>query len=130
MENLPADRRYTREHEWARTEDGLVRVGITAYAVRQLGDITLVELPRCGARLVAGDRFGDIESVKTVSELFAPISGEIVDVNSQLEDAPEVVNQGPYEGGWMILMRPDDSESVDGLMSVEAYQQHIEGLER
>ena len=99
--NIPDNLRYTKEHEWARAENGVVRVGVTAHAVEQLGDVTLVDLPVVGAEVKAGDRFGDIESVKTVSELFAPVGGEVVEINDGLESKPEAVNEAPYDGdGW------------------------------
>jgi glycine cleavage system H protein len=123
----PKDLKYTKDHEWARIEGGLVRVGITHYAVDQLGDVTLVDLPAIGAQLATHGHFGDIESVKTVSELFAPIAGKVVEVNGDLEGKPELVNEAPYEKGWMILLEP--SESLDGLMDAAAYEAYLASLD-
>src|SRR6187402_2328936 len=101
MAKFPNDLKYTKDHEWARSEGGLVRIGITEFAVDQLGDVTLVDLLKAGERVSAGGHFGDIESVKAVSELFSPISGEVVEVNGALADSPEQVNDSPYDKGWM-----------------------------
>src|SRR5512139_3042488 len=101
MANYPSDLKYTKDHEWARLEGSRVRIGITAFAVEQLGDVTLVDLPEVGEKLKAAAHFGDIESVKAVSELFAPVSGSVVEVNTALHDHPELVNESPYEKGWM-----------------------------
>lgn len=118
----PEHLRYTTDHEWARVEtDGTVTVGITDHAVSQLGDVTLVTLPTAGTRVAAGERFGDIDSVKAVSELFAPIAGEIVAVNDGLADAPERVNGDPYGEGWMVRIRPTNPSELDGLLTAEAY---------
>ena len=128
--SVPSDLRYTKDHEWARPEgDGLVRVGISAHAVEQLGDVTLIDLPEVGAAVTAGAHFGDIESVKTVSELFAPASGEVVEINDALEDAPELVNDGPYEGGWMIVVRASSPAELEKLMDAEAYEAYLGTLE-
>ena len=124
------DRRYTKEHEWALTKDGDVVVGISAFAVDQLGDITLVnwnEVP--GAKLAVGDVFGTIESVKTLSDLFAPVAGTVVRVNSELESAPERVNDDCWDQGWMLVLRPDDPAAVEGLLTSATYRQHIASLE-
>lgn len=125
MATYPADLKYTREHEWARQDGDVVRVGITAYAVEQLGDVTLVDLPPVGSEVQAQERFGDIESVKTVSELFAPISGEIVEINGELESSPEMVNEGPYDKGWMVAIRPSDPAEIDRLMDAAAYEAFV-----
>src|SRR5437868_6413065 len=101
MANYPAELKYTKDHEWARREAQGIRVGITEFAVEQLGDVTLVDLPAKGTKLKAGAHFGDIESVKAVSELFAPLSGTVLEVNTELGDHPEHVNETPYEKGWM-----------------------------
>ncbi len=115
--------RYTKDHEWARVEsDGAVTVGITTHAVDQLGDITLVTLPAVGTSVEVGKRFGDIDSVKAVSELFAPITGEIVAVNDALADAPESVNSDPYGQGWMVRIRPANPAELGGLLTSEAYE--------
>jgi glycine cleavage system H protein len=127
MSKYPSELLYTKDHEWARVEaDGLVRVGITQYAVDQLGDVTLVDLPKVGAKLADHGHFGDIESVKTVSELFAPLAGEIVEVHAALHDRPELVNESPYEQGWMVLIRPEGP--VEGLMDVAAYEAFLGSL--
>ena len=125
MAQYPNDLKYTKDHEWARKDGDIVRVGITAYAVEQLGDVTLVDLPAVGTDVQAHQRFGDIESVKTVSELFAPVSGEIVEVNSDLESSPEAVNEAPYEKGWMVAIRPSDPSELDGLMDSAAYEDFL-----
>lgn len=126
QEQFPSDLRYTKDHEWARLEaDGTITVGITTHAVDALGDITLVTLPEAGARVEAHARFGDIDSVKAVSELFAPVTGEVVEVNRALADAPETVNQAPYTGGWMIRLRPADPADLHALLSAEAYAAHV-----
>jgi glycine cleavage system H protein len=122
MAKNPADLKYTKDHEWARREGDLVRVGITAYAVDQLGDVTLVDLPAKGTQLKAAGHFGDIESVKAVSELFAPIDAEVVEVNAALADKPELVNESPYDKGWMLLLRPKSAADLDALMDATAYE--------
>jgi glycine cleavage system H protein len=129
MSQYPTDVRYTKEHEWARVEGDLVRVGITAYAVEQLGDVTLVDLPDVGDAVRAHERFGDIESVKTVSELFSPLSGEIVAVNEELDANPELVNDAPYSGGWLILVKPNDLSELDTILDAAGYEDFISGLE-
>lgn len=129
MATYPRDLQYTRDHEWARLEGDLIRVGITAYAVEQLGDVTLVDMPATGADVQAQERFGDIESVKTVSELFAPVSGEIVEVNAALESSPELVNEGPYEEGWLIKIRPSDRSELEGLMDAARYEEYLGTLD-
>ena len=125
MSDFPADLRYTKEHEWARKEGDLLVVGITAHAVEQLGDITMVTLPDVGTALTAGEAFGDVDSVKAVSELYAPMDGEVVEINEGLEDAPESVNEAPYEGGWMLKIKPADPAAYDGLMDAEAYGKFV-----
>jgi glycine cleavage system H protein len=125
----PRDLQYTREHEWARLEGEVIRVGITAYAVEQLGDVTLIELPAPGEDVQAHERLGDIESVKAVSELFAPVSGEVVEVNSSLESSPELVNEGPYEDGWLVTIRPSDQAELDGLMDAAKYEEYLGTLD-
>ena len=118
----PDDLRYTEDHEWAReTADGVVRVGITDYAQRQLGDVVLVELPAVGDTVAAGDACGTVESTKSVSEIYPPVAGEVVAVNEALVDEPELVNQEPYGGGWMIRVRLADAAQVDALLDPDAY---------
>ena len=129
MSDYPNDVRYTKEHEWARKEGDLVRVGVTAFAVDQLGDVTLVDLPAVGSKVEAGKRFGDIESVKTVSELFSPISGEVVETNGGIDAAPEKVNEGPYGDGWLVVIRPSDASEIDTLMDAAAYEAYLKSLD-
>ena len=120
-DQIPADLRYTKEHEWARRDGDLVVVGITAHAVEQLGDITLVSAADPGTAVTAGESFGDIDSVKAVSELYAPLDGEITEVNAALEDAPELVNSDPYGEGWLVKIKPSDMAHLDGLLDADAY---------
>jgi glycine cleavage system H protein len=123
---FPADVRYTAEHEWARLENGLVTVGITGYATDQLGDVVFVELPAVGRRVEVGKGFGVVEAVKTVSDLYAPVTGEVAAVNPALADNPALVNQSPYGEGWMIRIKPDDPGSLSQLMDSGSYAQHVE----
>lgn len=123
--NLPTELRYTEEHEWLKEEAGNVRIGITDFAQSELGDIVFVELPEVGATLKANEPFGSVESVKTVSELYAPVSGEVIEVNQSLEDEPEKVNEGPYEAGWMIVVKMSNPSELEGLLSAEEYQAQI-----
>ncbi|MDQ6834149.1 MAG: glycine cleavage system protein GcvH [Chloroflexota bacterium] len=118
----PADLRYSEEHEWVRMEGDVVTIGITAYAQDSLGDIVFVELPAAGRSLAVGDGFGVVESVKAVSDVYSPVSGEIVEVNATLETAPEQVNTAPYSDGWMIKVRISDPSALDKLMDAEAYE--------
>lgn len=127
-DNIPAELRYTKEHEWVRVEGDSLVIGITAHAVEQLGDITLVSLPEVGAVVKAGETFGDIDSVKAVSELFAPVDGEVTEINGELEDAPEQVNDAPFGNGWMLKLKPATATAVDGLMSAEAYGAYLADL--
>jgi glycine cleavage system H protein len=122
---VPADRRYTSEHEWAKAVDGEVLVGITDYAQSKLGDVVYVELPNVGDRVEAMKSFGSVESVKTASDLFAPIAGTVTAVNTRLRDQPELVNQSPYDEGWMIRIRPDDPNALNDLLTAEQYQQLV-----
>lgn len=123
MANIPDDLRYTEEHEYVRkTSDGNVEVGITDYAQGELGDVVYVELPPVGTKLGKHDVFGTIEAVKAVSELFSPIAGEVVEINTRLDGEPALVNSDPYGGGWMIRIKPDDAASVDALMDSSSYQ--------
>jgi len=124
---IPSDLRYTKDHEWARKDGDVVVVGITSHAVEQLGDITLVTLPEAGTIVTAGQSFGDVDSVKAVSELFAPLSGEVVERNALLDGAPEKVNDDPYGDGWMIKLRPKDPGELDGLMTAEQYAKFSAG---
>src|SRR5919199_968095 len=117
----PADRRYTTEHEWIKPEGGHYVVGITSFAQDQLGDIVYVELPKVGDRVEAGQPFGVIESVKTASDLYAPIGGEVVEVNSELVEQPQTVNDDPYHAGWMIKIRAEDATEIERLLTAEQY---------
>ncbi|WP_213424187.1 glycine cleavage system protein GcvH [Bhargavaea massiliensis] len=125
--STPTELRYSEEHEWVKTEDGKARIGITHFAQAELGDIVFVELPEVGAEIKADEPFGSVESVKTVSELYAPISGTVVEVNEDLEDNPEFVNESPYEKAWMVIVEPSDSSEIDKLMSAEQYDQMTQG---
>ena len=123
MANIPDDLKYTEEHEYVRSKgDGIVEVGITDYAQGELGDVVYVELPSVGTKLGKHDVFGTIEAVKAVSELFSPIAGEVVEINSRLDGEPALVNSDPYGDGWMIRLRADDASAVDSLMGADAYK--------
>jgi len=119
--NFPEDLKYTKEHEWARQKGGRVFVGITDFAQDQLGDVVYVELPAVGDEVKRGESFGVVESTKAVSELFAPVSGKVVEVNDPLVEAPETVNEDPYEEGWMIAIEPSDPKELAELLDVKAY---------
>jgi len=124
---FPEDVRYAEDHEWARPGDGTARIGISDYAQDQLGDIVFVELPQVGDTFEKGAEFGTVESVKAVSELYMPVGGEIVGINTTLEDAPENVNNAPYTDGWMIEVKPADPAELDRLMSRDAYLEMLKG---
>ena len=126
MSNVPADLKYTREHEWARIEGDRARIGITAFAQEQLGYVVFVELPKVGAKVAATQTFGVVESVKAVSDLFAPLSGEVVEVNGELPKKPEIVNQDPYGEGWMVVIRLSNPAEAAELLSAEAYRRLVE----
>lgn len=120
--NIPSDLKYTKEHEWIRDNgDGTVTIGITDFAQSELGDIVFVELEDEGSEFSQDDTFGTVEAVKTVSDLFAPLDGEVVELNSELEDNPELVNDDPYGDGWMIKMKITDSSQLEGLLSATDY---------
>lgn len=125
MASVPADLKYTREHEWAKRDGARVRVGITAFAQEQLGDVVFVELPKVGSKVTQRQSFGVVESVKAVSDLFAPISGEVVEVNTELPGAPETINRDPYGKGWMIAIAPSNAGEWDGLLSPAQYEQFV-----
>ena len=125
MSTFPSELRYTNDHEWIRVQGTAWRVGITQFAVDALGDITLVDLPKDGDQVTKGQRFGTVESVKSVSDLYSPVSGRVVAVNSALKDSPEDVNADPYGKGWMIEVEPNDKAELDELMTSEAYTQHV-----
>lgn len=119
--NIPAELKYTEDHEWVKIDGDVATVGITDFAQGELGDIVYVEIETEGESLDSGEVFGTVEAVKTVSDLFMPLSGEVIEVNEELEDAPETVNDNPYEGGWMIKIKLSDASEVDNLLSAEAY---------
>lgn len=123
MSNIPADLRYAKSHEWLKPEsDGTVTIGITDYAQNSLGDITYVQLPKVGANLKAGETFGVVESVKAASDLYAPVAGTVVAVNSALESAPETVNRAPYDAGWMLKLKPaDPAAAASSLLDAPSY---------
>ena len=121
--SIPDDLRYTRSHEWVRAEDGIVTIGITEHAQEELGDVVFVELPNVGDTIGAGDSFGTVESVKAVSDLYTPVGGEVVEINSSLEDAPEKINDDPYGEGWIVKL--STSEEAD-LLSPEEYEKVVE----
>jgi glycine cleavage system H protein len=125
---LPENLRYAEDHEWARLLEDNVRIGLSDYAQDQLGDIVFVELPEVGDTFEKGDEFGVIESVKAVVEMIIPVGGEVLTINSALEEAPELVNQSPYEEGWLIEIRPSDPGEIDQLMDMPAYLDMLKGL--
>jgi glycine cleavage system H protein len=122
----PEDLKYTKEHEWARKEEGLVRVGITHYAQDALGDIVYVDLPAPGTQVAAGQPFGEVESTKSVSDIYSPVSGSIAERNARLEESPELVNQDPYGEGWMVVIEASNPAELDGLLSPHDYQAFLE----
>lgn len=121
----PSDRKYSKEHEWVVVEDDVAIIGISEFAQGQLGEVVYVDLPSEGDSITAGDTFGEIESVKSVSELYAPLTGEVVEVNSALTDTPETVNNDPHGDGWMIKVKLDDPSEVDGLLTAEEYDEFV-----
>ena len=124
----PTDCKFTREHEWVRLEGDVAVVGITDYAQSELGDVVFVELPAGGTTVTQGESFGVVESVKAASDLYAPVSGEVLEANPALQDAPELVNQQPYGGGWMLKVRPSDRRELDNLLDAAAYDEYVKGL--
>lgn len=127
--DVPKDCLYSKEHEWVRAEGGVVTIGITDYAQSALGDIVFVELPSVGHALAQKEPFGSVEAVKAVSDLFSPVSGEVTEVNSALEDDPTLVNQAPYGGGWMVKARLRDGSDLEGLLSPADYSKIVAELE-
>ena len=125
--NVPEDRRYTRDHEWAKVEDGLVRVGITDYAQDALGDVVFVQLPDVGLDVVAGASVSEIESTKSVSDIYAPLTGVVQSVNDALAEQPELVNRDPYGEGWMFEVRCADPSEIDALLDASGYRRLVEG---
>lgn len=127
MVNIPEDYKYTEEHEWAVLgEDGIIEIGITDYAQEALGEIVFVELPNEGDEVSVGDPFGGVESTKSVSDLYAPISGEVVEVNEELLESPEIINEDPYGNGWIIRVKPQDDDDYENLMDADAYKEFLE----
>jgi glycine cleavage system H protein len=125
--NVPDDLRYTSDHEWARLEDGKIRMGITEYAQDALGDVVFVQLPEPGATVSLGDSFSEVESTKSVSDVYAPLAGRVVEVNSDLADAPQRLNEDPYGEGWLCVIEPDDPAAYDTLLDAERYRALIQG---
>lgn len=123
---LPEDRKYSKEHEWIQVDGDQGRIGITDFAQKELGDVVYVELPEVGAKVVSMEVFGNIESVKAVSELFSPVSGEVVEINDKVVDAPEMVNADPHGDAWLIVVKIDDASQLDALMSAADYQTYID----
>jgi glycine cleavage system H protein len=121
----PAQYRYTKEHEWIDVKDGVATIGITDYAQHELGDVVFVELPKVGTKTVAGKSFGTVESVKAVSELYAPAAGEVIDVNAALQNTPEKINTDPHGAGWLIKIRLSNAAEIKGLMDAAAYEAYI-----
>ena len=121
--STPQELRYSKEHEWVKVEDGKARIGITHFAQAELGDIVFVELPQVGDELKKNEPFGSVESVKTVSELYAPVSGKVVEVNSELEDSPEFVNESPYEQAWMVVIEAPSEDEINELMDADQYKE-------
>lgn len=128
---VPGDLLYSTEHEWLRVEDGLARVGVTDYAQQELGDVVYVDLPKPGTVLAFMAKLGEIESVKVASEIFSPVSGEVVEINAALKDAPELVNADPYGEGWLLVVRLSDRSELSKLLTPEAYNEimrRVQGL--
>lgn len=129
MSEIRDELHYTEEHEWTRVDaddESVLWIGVTDFAQSQLGDVVMVELPAVGDEVSAGETFGTVESPKSVSDLFAPVTGEIIAVNGELEDSPELVNESPYEDGWLVKVRMSDPSELDGLMDAEAYAAFVE----
>jgi glycine cleavage system H protein len=122
----PANYRYTKEHEWVDAKDGIATIGITDYAQSELGDVVFVELPAAAAQLTSGKSFGSVESVKAVSEIYAPASGEVLESNSELQNKPEIINSDPHGAAWLVKVRLANPAELDGLMDSNAYQAYIE----
>jgi glycine cleavage system H protein len=121
----PSDYRYTKDHEWIKLDGPMGTIGITDYAQAELGDVVFVELPKAGTQVKAGQSFGTVESVKAVSEIFTPVSGEVVETNAALADSPEKINQDPHGAAWMVKIRLTDPKEISGLMDATAYQAYI-----
>jgi len=123
---VPEDVRYTRQHEWARAENGRVRIGITDYAQDALGDVVYVELPDVGAAVTAEQALGEVESTKSVSDVYAPVSGTVLERNTRLEEHPELVNEHPYGDGWLVVVEPNDAAAVDALLDAAGYRAFLD----
>jgi len=129
MVDIPNDLKYTEKHEWVRVVDDWVEIGVTDYAQDALGEIVFVELPEEGDEITIGDSFGGIESTKSVSDLYSPISGEIIEINEALLDSPEIINEDPYGGGWIVRVKLNDANELDRLMNSDSYSDFIENQE-
>ncbi len=125
MADAPSDRHYTKDHEWIKIEGDIATIGITEFAQSELGDVTYVEVPQVGLTFDQGQAFGVVESVKAVSDIYAPVAGEVVEVNASLADAPETVNASPYDDAWMIKLRVSDPGATDSLLSADDYAQFV-----
>jgi len=125
--NVPDDLRYSKDHEWIREEGDRLRIGVTDYAQDALGDVVFVQIPEVGIKVTAGDSFSEVESTKSVSDIYAPVAGTIVEVNADLADAPQRVNDDPYGEGWLCVLEPDDGAEVASLLDAAAYKALIEG---
>lgn len=124
---VPKELRYTKDHEWVRLEDGKARVGITDHAQKSLGDVVFVELPAVGKTVKKGERVATVESVKAVGEVFAPLSGKVVEANQAVVTSPDLINKDPYGQGWLFLLEISDSQEIQGLLTPEAYEEHVKG---
>ncbi len=123
---LPSDYFYSEDHVWAKPEGDRIRIGVTAFAQEELGEVVFVELPELGDEVEADEPFGSVESVKTVSELYAPINGRVIEINEELADRPELINESPYEDAWLIAVEPVDESELEELLSAEAYEEFVE----
>jgi len=126
MSEIPAELRYAASHEWAKNDDGVVTVGITEHAQDAMGDLVYVELPEVGQVVAAGDEAGVVESVKAASDIYAPVAGEVIEINEALEDEPELVNNAPYEGGWLFKIQMSEETDLDNLLTADQYHAQIE----
>ena len=124
--NVPDDLRYTKDHEWVRLEDGRVRVGITDYAQDALGDVVFVQVPEVGSSVASGASFGEVESTKSVSDIYAPVAGTVAEVNDELADSPQRLNEDPYGEGWICVLEVADASELDGLLDAAAYRALVE----
>ena len=125
--DVPEGLRYSKDHEWARLEDGRVRMGITDYAQDALGDVVFVQLPAVGTEVATGASFSEVESTKSVSDIYAPVGGTVVEVNDELADAPERLNEDPYGDGWLCVLEPTDPAELDGLLDADGYRKLVDG---